>query len=250
MSEEHTEEEIIDFIRSAKERVRVFREGQNKIRIDVDDQTRRVPYNEDLFKKLQAVAAEVKETIRSRGKTSVAGTSDIALFSTQARGKRPLVEQLMEKLAWLQGAMLDIGAETFVAVLMASGENPDRIPEIIQGFNDKEKFVNYVLDKLYNFISAAKSQQEALSLREQIVERDLKIAVLEDKLEEMSVAMSMMSARHERLKRMYEMALSIMDAEQLDKYTRMLQILGIIEGGEMTQPGMPEQEVPVGGEHE
>jgi hypothetical protein len=250
MSEEHTEEEIIDFIRSAKERVRVFREGQNKIRIDVDDQTRRIPYNEDLFKKLQTVAAEVKETIRSRGKTSVAGTSDTALFSTQVRGKRPLVEQLMEKLTWLQGAMLDIGAETFVAVLMASGENPDRIPEIIQGFNDKEKFVNYVLDKLYNFISAAKSQQEALSLREQIVERDLKIAVLEDKLEEMSVAMSMMSARLERLNKMYEMALSIMDAEQLDKYTRMLQILGIIEGGEMIQPGISEQEVPMGGEHE
>jgi predicted RNase H-like nuclease (RuvC/YqgF family) len=250
MSEEPAEEEIIDFIRSAKERVRVFREGQNKIRIDVDDQTRRIPYNEELFKKLQAVAAEVKETIRSRGRTSVAGTSDTALFSTQVRGKRPLVEQLMEKLTWLQGAMLDVGAETFVAVLMASGENPDRIPEIIQGFNDREKFVNYVLDKLYNFISAAKSQQEALSLREQLVERDLKIAVLEDKLEEMSVAVSMMSTRLERLKRMYEMALSIMDVEQLDKHTRMLQILGIIEGGEMPQPGMPEQEVTMGGEHE
>jgi hypothetical protein len=166
------------------------------------------------------------------------------------RGKRPLVEQLMEKLAWLQGAMLDIGAETFVAVLMASGENPDRIPEIVEGFNNREKFVNYVLDKLYNFISAAKSQQEVLAMREQLVERDLKLAMLEDKMEEMNVAMSVLMERLEKLKRMYEMALSIMDTEQLDKHTRMLQILGIIEGGEVQLPGRPEQEVPPGGGHE
>jgi len=250
MYEEPAEEEIIDFIRSAREKVRVFREGQNKIRIDVDDQTRRIPYNEELFKKLQAVAAEVKEAIRGRGRTSSAGTSDVALFSTQVRGKRPLVEQLMDKLAWLQGAMLDIGAETFVAVLMASGENPDRIPEIVEGFNNREKFVNYVLDKLYNFISAAKSQQEVLAMREQLVERDLKIAMLEDKMEEMNVAMSMLMERAEKLRRMYEMALSIMDAEQLDKHTRMLQLLGIIEGGGVQPPGQPEQEVVPGGGHE
>ena len=250
MYEEPAEEEIIDFIRSAREKVRVFREGQNKIRIDVDDQTRRIPYNEELFKKLQAVAAEVKEAIRGRGRTSSAGTSDVALFSTQVRGKRPLVEQLMDKLAWLQGAMLDIGAETFVAVLMASGENPDRIPEIVEGFNNREKFVNYVLDKLYNFISAAKSQQEVLAMREQLVERDLKIAMLEDKMEEMNVAMSMLMERAEKLRRMYEMALSIMDVEQLDKHTRMLQLLGIIEGGGVQPPGQPEQEVVPGGGHE
>jgi hypothetical protein len=250
MSEEQTEEEIINFIKSAKERVRVFREGQSKIRIDVDDQTRRIPYNEDLFKKLQAVATEVKEAIRGKGRTSAAGTSDVALFSTQVRGKRPLVEQLMEKLAWLQGAMLDIGAETFVAVLMASGENPDRIPEIVEGFNNRDKFVNYVLDKLYNFISAAKSQQELLALREQLIEKDLKLAMLEDKMDEIRTENLMLTEKIEKLKRMYEMALAIMDKEQIDKHVRMLQIIGIIEGGEEMMPRRIEQEVPPGGENE
>jgi hypothetical protein len=233
------EEEIINFIKSAKEKVRVFREGQNKIRIDVDDQTKRIPYDEELMKKLQEVAQEVKESIRaSKGKTAVTGMSDTSLFTVQVRGRKPLVEQLMDKLAWLQGAMLDIGSEAFIAVLMASGENPDRIPEIIQGFGDRDKFVNYVLEKLYNFISMAKAYPEVQSIKEQLWDREVRLSILEDKVDDLFNLYTKVVEEMKKLRKRYEIAIALMDEEQRHRLNKILMATELIsQSGESGNGG-------------
>jgi hypothetical protein len=179
---------------------------------------------------LKAVEQEVRASAGvGRGRTSAPGYSDIALFQTQIRGKRPLVEQLMDKLSWLQGAMLDFGAESLIAILLASGEDPDKIPQIIQGFNDKSTFVNYVITKLYNLIKLTKECGDAAALREELTEKDLKLSILEEKVNELYAMFSMLNEEVLKIKRMRDIALILMSDEQLSKYSKIIQVMGIAE---------------------
>jgi len=231
MSQYPTPEELEQIIRNAKDpsTVRVRRQ-EDKIRVDVDGRSYLIPYNEEAYKKLKEVEQEVRASVGvGRGRTSVSGYSDVALFMTQVRGKRPLVEQLMDKLTWLQGAMLDFGAESLIAILLATGEDPDKIPQIIQGFNDRASFVNYLITKLYNLLKLTKECGDAAALREELTEKDLKLSILEEKINELYTMFSMLNEEVMKIKRMRDIALILMNDEQLSKYSKIIQIMGITE---------------------
>jgi hypothetical protein len=226
-----TPEELEQIMRNAKDlsAVRVRRQ-EDKIRVDVDGRSYLIPYNEEAYKKLKEVEQEVRSAVgSSRGRTTVPGYSDVALFMTQVKGKRPLVEQLMDKLSWFQGAMLDVGAEALIAILLAYGEDPDRIPQIIQGFNDRSTFVNYVITRLYNLIKLTKECGDTAALREELTEKDLKLSILEEKVNELYAMFSMLNEEVIKIKRMRDIALILMSDEQLSKYSKIIQIMGITE---------------------
>lgn len=229
-------------VREAKQKVYVRKMG-DKIRIDVDGKSYTMPYDEELLNRLQAIASEVRDKIRSGEKTEVKGVSDIALFATTVRGRKPIVENLMEKLSWLQSAIQDIGTEAMIAVLMASGESPEKIQTVIEGARDVERFKSFVMEKFYNLLIAGKDSSKMMSqleqLKEEVSMRDLKIAVLEQKLEELSGKLWYLMDSADRYRKMLEMSMTIMDDRQLDKLIRMFKVFGLMRE--------EAQEVPEGG---
>jgi hypothetical protein len=238
-----TPEEAEQRIRSAKRIVYVRKSG-NRIRVEVDGEYYYLPYDEETLNRLQAIATEVRDRIRSGERTEVRGVSDIALFATTVRGRKPIVENLMEKLSWLQNVIQDIGTETLIAVLMASGEDPERIQTVIEGARDAERFKTYVIEKFYNLLIAGKDSAKLVSQLEQLKEelsiRDVKIAILEQKLEELSGRLWHLMDMASRYGEMLKMAMTLMDEEQLTKFTKMVEVFGLMrraseesrEGGE------------------
>jgi hypothetical protein len=242
-------EELEKWIRSAKEDARVWKE-RNKIRIDVDGTTKKIPFDEELFTRLRAVASEVRQKLKSqeeaqttRGRPPVV-TTDVGLFQIQVKGKRPLVEQLMEHLAWTEGAFLDIGKEATLATLIASGEDPSKIPQIIQQFNKKEDFVNYVMSKYYNFIEASTRCGDVSTYKEQVLERDIKIALLQEQISSLESQLNMLQDNLNRTRKMLEVALALMDDRQRDVFNRMLYvIIGMAEQPVQMAPEVGGEEI-------
>jgi hypothetical protein len=238
-----TPEEAEQRIRSTKRTVYVRKSG-NRIRVEVDGEHYYLPYDEETLNRLQALAAEVRERIRSGERTEVRGVSDIALFATTVRGRKPIVENLMEKLSWLQNVIQDIGTEAMIAVLMASGEDPERIQSVIEGARDVERFKTYVIEKFYNLLVAGKDSTKLVSQLEQLKEelsmRDIKIAVLEQKLDELGSKVWYLMDVAGRYRKMLEMAVTLMNDEQLTKFTKMLKVFGLV--------GESREESPEGGE--
>lgn len=227
------------FIREAKQKVYVRRDG-DRIRIIVDGKSISIPYDEETYKRLYDLANEVREQLRSGRGTEVRSVSDVSLFMTTVRGRKPLVEHLMEKLTWFQKAVLDIGSEAFIAVLLASGEDPNKIPQIVEGTRDVDKFKSYVLDKFYNLVAAGKDSSKLIAqieeLREEVNLKDAQLALLEEKLGELSSRLSYFASSAERFRRMLEIAMTLMTSEQLDKYTRILSVMGLVTGAPQTAP--------------
>jgi hypothetical protein len=238
-------EELEGIIKSAQHYVRVYKEGKN-LRIDVDSQTIRVPYNEEWHKRLSELAKEVRASLGlggAKAKPSATTTSDVSHFYTAIRGHRPLVEDLMQRLAWAQRAFLNIGRDTFLAVLLASGEDPKRIPEIVHKFSSEDELHNYVMDKLFNTISASKECADLPSIKEQLWDREVRLALLEERVDELYDLYMKVRDEIESLRLRYDIALSIMTDEQRDTLTRVLMAIEGYKPQEVesgTEEGGPE----------
>ena len=224
MSSPYSLEELEGIIRSAQHFVRVYKEGKN-LRIDVDGQTIRVPYNEEWHKRLSELAKEVRASLgigAAKVKPSATTASDVSHFYTAIRGHRPLVEDLMQRLAWAQRAFLNIGRDTFLAVLLASGEDPKRIPEIVHKFSSEDELHNYVMDKLFNMISASKECADLPSIKEQLWDREIRLSLMEQRVDELYDLYMKVRDEIESLRLRYDIALALMTDEQRDMLTRVL----------------------------
>jgi hypothetical protein len=199
----------------------------NRIRIKFSSGAERsIPYDEELCKELQDLAREARErssTTPPRGTGSVP-REDIQLYYTVVKGKRPLVEQLVSKLSWLQSAITDIGSETLLIILMASGESPDRIGEVVSKFGDPEKLVSYVREKLLNFIVSATNPQQVEELREKLAETQVSLAVCLEENEKLRSSNQMLWSR-------LRQALSIMAAPELRKLLEVMILESFIQAG-------------------
>jgi hypothetical protein len=197
------------------------------------------PFDEELCKELQNLAREVRERSSAqvpRGAGSVP-KEDIQLYYTAIKGKRPLVEQLVSKLSWLQTAITDIGSETLLIILMASGENPDRIGEVVSKFGDPEKLVSYVREKLLNFIVSAVNPQQIEELRTELVKTQLFLASCLEVNDKLRSDKQMLEMR-------LRQALSIMTAPELRKMFEVMLLESLIQAGFKA----PEETVKGGGE--
>jgi hypothetical protein len=197
------------------------------------------PFDEELCKELQTLAREVRERSSAqipRGTGSVP-KEDIQLFYTTIKGKRPLVEQLVSKLSWLQTAITEIGSETLLIILMASGENPDRIGEVVSKFGDPEKLVSYVREKLLNFIVSAVNPQQIEELRMKLTETQLFLASCLEVNDRLRSEKQMLENR-------LRQALSIMAASELRKMLEVMLLESLIQESFK----VPEETVKGGGE--
>jgi len=227
LSSPYSLEELEGIVKSAQHFVRVYKEGKN-LRIDVDSQTIRVPYNEEWHKRLSELAKEVRASLgmgTAKVKPSAATASDVSHFYTAVRGHRPLVEDLMQRLAWAQRAFLNIGRDTFLTVLLASGEDPKRIPEIVHKFSSEDELHNYVMDKLFSMVSASRECAELPSIKEQLWDREVRLALLEERIDELYDLYIKVRDEISRLKTRYDLALSLMTDEQRDTLNRILMVV-------------------------
>lgn len=233
----YSPEELENIVKSAQHFVRVYKEGKN-LRIDVDSQTIRVPYDAELHKKLSELAREVRASIGlgSKSKVPAAGISDISHFYTAVRGHRPLVEDLMQRLTWTQRAFLNVGRDTLLAVLISSGEDPKRIPEIIHKFTSEDELYNYVMDKLFNLISASRECSDLPSIKEQLWDREVRLSLLEERIDELYDLYIKVRDEISDLKMRYDIALSLMTDEQRDTLTRVLMA---VEGSRVKREEAP-----------
>jgi hypothetical protein len=239
----YSPEELENIVKSAQHFVRVYKEGKN-LRIDVDSQTIRVPYDAELHKKLSELAREVRASIGlgSKSKVTATGISDISHFYTAVRGHRPLVEDLMQRLAWTQRAFLNVGRDTLLAVLISSGEDPKRIPEIIHKFTSEDELYNYVMDKLFNLISASRECADLPSIKEQLWDREVRLSLLEERIDELYDLYIKVRDEISDLKMRYDIALSLMTDEQRDTLTRVLMA---VEGSRVKREEAPVEESSV-----
>jgi hypothetical protein len=195
------------------------------------------PFDEELCKELQDLAREVRDRGSTPKGTGSVPKEDIQLFYTAVKGKRPLVEQLVSKLSWLQSAITNIGSETLLIILMASGENPDRIGEVVSKFGDADKLVSYVREKLLNFIVSAVNPQQVEELRTELVKTQLYLAScleVNDKLR----------SDKQKLESRLRQALSIMAAHELRKMFEVILLESLIQASFKTS----EETVESGGE--
>jgi hypothetical protein len=210
----------------------------NRIRIAFSSGAERsIPFDEELCKELQDLAREARERGSMPKGTGGVPREDIQLFYTAVKGRRPLVEQLVSKLSWLQTAITDIGAETLLIILMASGENPDRIGEVVAKFGEADKLVAYVREKLLNFIVSAVNPQQVEELRMKLAETQLFLAScleVNDKLR----------SEKQTLENRLRQALSIMTASELRKMFEIILLESLIHASIKTS----EETVGGGGE--
>jgi hypothetical protein len=210
----------------------------NRIRILFSSGAERnIPYDEELCKELQTLAREVRERGSAPKGTGNVPREDIQLYYTTVKGKRPLVEQLVSKLSWLQTAITDIGAETLLIILMASGENPDRIGEVVSKFGEAEKLVAYVREKLLNFIVSAVNPQQIEELRTELAKTQLFLASCLEVNDKLRSDKQMLEIR-------LRQALSIMTAPELRKMFEVMLLESLIQAGFKA----PEETVEGGGE--
>ncbi|MCL7384673.1 MAG: hypothetical protein LZ174_10335 [Thaumarchaeota archaeon] len=216
----------------------------NRIRVRFSSGAERsLPFDEELCNELQSLAREVRErssTTPPKGTGSVP-REDIQLYYTAIKGKRPLVEQLVSKLSWLQTAITDIGSETLLIMLLASGESPDRIGEVVSKFGDPEKLVSYVREKLLNFIVSATNPQQVEELRGKLAETKLSLALCLEDNEKLRYSNQALWAR-------LRQALSIMTASELRKLMEVMILESYIQAGIKVSEETVEGGGEVGGE--
>jgi hypothetical protein len=193
-----------------------------------------VPYDPKLEEHLRSLADEVRSMMKGRAAgTSFISTSDISIWSTSVKGRRPLVEHLVEKLTWLQKVFTDVGTEAFLAILMSSGVQPDKIEEFVYKFkSDPDALTSFIVNKLENFIVAASSQQDLVKCRNDVVERDAYIAYLESQIENAYNEYSSLYNKYVGLLKRYRMvmdflriAVMMMPKDRLKAYTEIVSTL-------------------------
>lgn len=206
-----------------------------------------VPYDPKLEERLKAIAEEVRASMRGKtAGTALTSTTDVGIWLASIKGRRPLVEHLVEKLTWAQKAFLEVGVSATLAVLMASGVPPDKVEEHVYRFkNDPEALTMFVLDKLENFIVAATSQQDLLKCRNDVAERDVYIAYLESELEKAYNEIRAMYDRYKRLAGMYRLSLDLLKLAAMlmpeDKLATFTQIAFAMYGFETPPTQMGEK---------
>jgi DNA-binding SARP family transcriptional activator len=123
---------------------------------------------------------------------------------------------------------------------MASGVSADKIGEFVHKFeNEPDYLVNFLLDKLENFIVAATSQQDLAKCREDVTERDAIIAYLESEYENLYNSFVQLSDEVAKIRRKYNMiatllkiATAIMPKDRLRAFANVATAMVLEHGGE------------------
>jgi hypothetical protein len=238
-------EELEKLIREAPELPYVSKDlRENKLCIQWGKRkVKCVQYDPRLEEYLRPIAEEVRASMKGKPlSTGMTSTSDVGIWMASVKGRKPLVEHLVEHLKRRQQVILEFGARAMLAVLMASGVPADKIGEFVHRFeNEPDSLVNFLLDKLENFIVAATSQQDLAKCREDVTERDAIIAYLESEYEKLYNNFVNLSNEVARIRRKYNMiasllkiATTIMPKDRLRMFANVATAMVLEHGGEHT----------------
>jgi len=236
-------EELEKLIREAPELPYVSKDlRENKLCIQWGKRkVKCVQYDPRIEEHLRSVAEEVRASMKGKPISSgLSSTSDIGIWMASVKGKKPLVEHLVEHLKRRQHVILEFGARAMLAVLMASGVSADKIGEFVHKFeNEPDSLVNFLLDKLENFIVAATSQQDLAKCREDVTERDAIIAYLESEYENLYNSFRQLAEEVAKIRRKYNMiatllkiATTIMPKDRLRAFASVATAMVLEHGGE------------------
>jgi len=197
---------------------------RNRIRVRIPGvKTYQIPYDEEIWERLKKAKEEAREEAKREAKTRVGQPviSDISVWNAFIAKRRPLVEELIHKIGWLQSAILDIGMNTVLLTFLISGRTEvDELNELLVTLRDKDQFVNYVMDTLITIYKAAKGIDEVLKMRDQMKLLDLKLTLAKQMIERLMEENNM-------LKRKLDIALGVMNRKSLMKYAKILAVQGI-----------------------
>jgi len=212
----------------------------NRIRLR-DPETRRtisIPYDEELYRRLKEAKEEArkgksgeeteqaeegeKEEKRGRPKKQPLITSDVMLWNTFIGKHRPLIESLIFKIGWLQDAIIDIGMNALLFAMLVSRETPETLKDVLAQIHDKDAFVSYVMDKLHSIYVAAQGLDQIEELKLKIRELEAQVAILYEAVKQKNEELNKYRALVEDLRRKLDMALSIMNRNELKQYMRAL----------------------------
>jgi hypothetical protein len=203
-----------------------------------------IPYNEELHKKLQEIANEVRQAFKGRGSTTVPSVSrppsDIDIWLTSIRGRRPLVEHLVDKLAYGQTLITDLGMDFLIIGLMAADVDFSKLDELLYKFGkDPEALRRFILEKVVSLIAAAKSSTDLAKCREDIIERDATISLLESEYEslynscqQLAMECSNIRKKYHMLLDLFRMAMVLMPRDRLALLANIAYTMLLEEGGE------------------
>lgn len=213
-----------------------------------------IPYDPEIYDRLRKAR---KEGMKERGektgsetpRRSPAVTSDITLWNTFIGKHRPLIESLISRVAWLQDAVIDIGINTLLFTLMISNEKPDTLIDTLKQIKDKDVFIGYVMDKLVTLYLSSKGLEEVDKLRERIKELELENAVLYEALQKKTGELEKIKKIATDLKTKLDIALSIMNSDELRRLMKIYLMASITEyfekkseEKEVRQSSPPEEE--------
>jgi len=197
---------------------------RNQIRIRIPNKgTISIPYDEEVYKKLKEARTEYVESASKEESKPRTTVTDVSLWNTFIARRRPLIEELIAKVGWFQSAILDIGANTMLLItLISDPEEAEKLPELIGKLKDKDEFVGYVMNKLIALYQSAKGFEEVAKLRERVTELEAENALLTE-------VVARLKGVTEELRRRLDIALSIMNSDELRRYAKVLTLQGIGE---------------------
>ena len=199
---------------------------KNKIRLR-DPQTRKtisIPYDEAIYERLRKLKEEIRKERRAIRTKPAVVSGDLTLWNTFVGKHRPLIESLIARVSWLQDAIIDIGINTLLLVLMVTNEKPEDLVKVIGEIHDRDKFVAYIMNKIVDIYMAAKGADEISKLRERIAELEAKLALLEEALENYRQRYEEMKIIAGDLKTKLDIALSIMNERELRKMLKVMAV--------------------------
>jgi len=237
-----TVEDLIEMVRNGASFWYDKRGNRIRVRDKVTKKTYSIPYDLDIYARLEQAKIEAEEKKETPApKRNI--VSDISLWNTWIRKRRPLLEQVVERVAWFQDAIYEVGANTIL--LMFFINNPaeaEELPMLVRNLKDKDRFVTFIMDRLANLYAASKGVDEINRLREKVSELMVENALLTNMVEKLNAKLADLQYK-------FNLALGIMCEKDLRKYSKAITI-GYTVGRMKIAPRIVSSSVEGGGEVE
>jgi len=191
----------------------------------------------ELIKKLEQMKEEIKskkkqEQTEEEQEESEAKTqkkiqrsmlSDLGLWTAVVTAKRPLLTEIINRVSWLQSAIMDIGLNTVLFTLTIGGGDLERedLERILGEIRDRERFVSYIMDKLISIFIASKGHEEIEKLRARITALEMEKNLATMIIEKLKTQLAL-------YKRAYDVAVATMPPDVLRHYTKKAMVLGLL----------------------
>lgn len=204
----------------------------SRIRIICKNKPREsIRLTKEQFNKLAPIVERIKQEIRMA--TSASGTStkqqtslltDIGLLTTFVTKRRPLLEEIINKVGWLQKALLDIGLNVFLFMITINKGSEDidqnDIVNILGEIRDSDRLVEYIMDQLLNMYISAQGSKAVDELRKRIIMLEAENKLLFNMVSRSRVALT-------TFRRLLDLAISFMDQEGIREFIKKASILGL-----------------------